>query len=402
MRRERVGRFVRSTAVALALVLAALGAPAKNKPAPSDQDLRELRDKIERLQKGLAAKEESRGEATEQLRASSLAVSEARRALFELSQRRREIEGELEGIAAQEQEARAGIARQEDLAGKLLRLQYQQGSPDRLRLLLEGRDAATVARQLDYYGYIQRARGELIEELRRKSGKLAALGEEARQRREELAANEAQQADETRRLEKERATRAALVGKLAGEIAKSRREIGRLKRDETRLARLVQEIARAIAKPPRRNTAPAQRVENVADASSSSRPFESLKGQLRLPVRGELAGRFGQPREEAGTTWKGLFIRSVTGEMVHAVADGRVVYADWLRGFGNLLILDHGAGFMSLYAYNEGLLRKVGEMVRGGDPVAEVGASGQSAESGLYFELRRDGKPFDPMRWVAQ
>ncbi|HET9652407.1 MAG TPA: peptidoglycan DD-metalloendopeptidase family protein [Usitatibacter sp.] len=393
---------MRSTAVVLALVFVATPAAAARKAAPSDEDLRELRGRIERLQKGLAAKEESRGEATEQLRASSKAVSEARRSLFELAERRREIEGELAQVESQEKDTRASIAQQEELAGKLLRLQYQQGSPDRLRLLLEGRDAATVARQLEYYGYIQRARGELIEGLRRKGEKLAQLGEEARQRREELAGNEAQQAEEAKRLEKERAARAALVGKLAGEIARGRREIGRLKRDEARLAKLVEEIARAIARPPRRNTAPAKRVENVADASSSSKPFESLRGRLRLPVRGELAGRFGQPREEAGTTWKGLFIRSVTGETVHAVADGRVVYADWLRGFGNLLILDHGAGFMSLYAYNEGLLRKVGEMVRGGDPIAEVGQSGQSAESGLYFELRRDGKPFDPMRWVAQ
>ena len=88
--------------------------------------------------------------------------------------------------------------------------------------------------------------------------------------------------------------------------------------------------------------------------------------------------------------------------MVHAVADGRVVYADWLRGFGNLLILDHGGGYMSLYGYNEGLLRQVGEGVKGGDAVAQVGASGGAEESGLYFELRRDGKPFDPLRWVAR
>jgi murein hydrolase activator len=126
-----------------------------------------------------------------------------------------------------------------------------------------------------------------------------------------------------------------------------------------------------------------------------------LKGQLKLPVRGQLMNRFGAPREESGSSWKGLFIRAVTGETVRAVGDGRVVYADWLRGFGNLLILDHGKGYMSLYAYNDGLLRQVGESVRGGDPVAQVGASGGSAESGLYFELRRDGKPFDPLRWVA-
>jgi septal ring factor EnvC (AmiA/AmiB activator) len=112
--------------------------------------------------------------------------------------------------------------------------------------------------------------------------------------------------------------------------------------------------------------------------------------------------RYGAAREESGAQWKGLFIRSATGEIVRAVADGRVVYADWLRGFGNLLILDHGSGFMSLYGYNEGLIRQVGEAVRSGEPIAHVGATGGRADSGLYFELRREGKPFDPMAWVAQ
>jgi murein hydrolase activator len=186
-------------------------------------------------------------------------------------------------------------------------------------------------------------------------------------------------------------------------VARGRREIGRLKRDEGRLAKLVEEIARALAARPVERAKPRGRaVDSVADASMAAKAFASLKGRLKLPVRGELANQFGGAREEPGSSWKGLFIRSVTGETVHAVADGRVVYADWLRGFGNLLILDHGQGFMSLYAYNEGLLRQVGDPVRGGDAVARVGSSGAAAESGLYFELRRDGKPFDPMRWVAQ
>ena len=398
----RVGRLVRSTAVALCLLGASI-APAANRAQPSEEDLRALRERIEQLQKGLAAAEESRGEAAEQLKASSQAVSEARRVLFDLARQRQDIEASLADIAARERAARESIARQKELAGRLLRLQYEQGSPDRLRLLLEGRDAASVARHLAYYDYIQRARGTVIEALAREAAQLGALEAQAQAHQEELATNEAQQADETARLEKERAARAAVVAKLAGDIARGRREIGRLKRDEARLSKLVTEIARALAAAPaRRNTAPPGHIEESADASSSTRAFESLKGRLKLPVRGEIAGRYGAPREDSGTTWKGLFIRSVTGETVHAVGDGRVVYADWLRGFGNLLILDHGQGYMSLYAYNEGLLRKVGETVRGGEAVAEVGATGASAESGLYFELRRDGKPFDPMRWVAQ
>jgi septal ring factor EnvC (AmiA/AmiB activator) len=285
----------------------------------------------------------------------------------------------------------------------MLRIQYRQGAPDRLRLALQGRDAATVARHMEYYNYIQRARAELIGELRRRGEEIAALASTRGERLAELARIESDSAAQAKALERERAERAAVVARLGEEIARGRREIGRLKRDEARLARLVEEIARALAaKPAQGRKPPGRTVDSVADASTAARAFATLKGHLMLPVRGELANQFGATREEAGTSWKGLFIRAVTGETVHAVADGRVVYADWLRGFGNLLILDHGQGYMSLYAYNEGLLRQVGDKVSAGDAVAQVGVSGDSADSGLYFELRRDGKPFDPMRWVAQ
>ena len=403
MRPARVERVMLRLFFAASLI-ALLAAPAAAKNAAANEhELRELRGRIEKLQGELAAAEKSGGEATDQLRESGRAVSEAHRALFGLSQRRRALEAELETIAQRERQTRSGVAEQEVLAGKLLRLQYQQGAPDRLRLAIEGRDAATVARHIEYYSYVQRARADLIAQLRRKGEELAGLARDASARREELAQNEAASAAEARAVERERSARAAVVARLAGEIAKGRREIGRLKRDEVRLTKLVEEIARALAaRRPEGGSAPGQRIDSVADASTASRPFDTLKGRLKLPVRGELINRYGAPREESGSNWKGLFIRAVTGETVRAIADGRVVYADWLRGFGNLLILDHGKGYMSLYAYNEGLLRQVGERVGGGDAVAQVGASGGSAESGLYFELRRDGKPFDPLRWVAQ
>lgn len=404
------GRALRLTAAALfaAAALAAVAAhpkPAPGKsaaPAPTEDDLRQLRGRIEKVQADLAAREETRSEATEELKASGVAVSEAQRALFELGQKRKAIEADLASMTGEERGAREAIARQQALAAKLLRLQYEQGAPDRLRLLLEGKDAATVSRELAYYGYIQRARAALITHLREEDTRLAALAAQAAQRRDELRDNEGAQAQETRNLERERAKRAALVARLAGDIERGRKELGRLKRDETRLTRLVEEIARALAEKQARDAGKGgRRVDQVADASLASRPFETLKGLLRLPVKGELLNRFGAPREETAATWKGLFIRCISGETVHAVADGRVVYADWLRGFGNLLILDHGKGYMSLYANNEGLLRMVGDSVRSGDPIARVGASDVAAESGLYFELRRDGKPFDPLGWVA-
>jgi septal ring factor EnvC (AmiA/AmiB activator) len=392
----------RARAALVLFVLASVLPAGAARPAASEAELQQLRGRIEKLQRDLAAAEETRSEAADQLRESEKAVSEAHRALFDLAQQARAIQGELDAIAKREREARSATAEQEALAGRLLRLQYLQGAPDRLRVVLEGRDAAQVARHLAYLGYIQRERASLIAELRRGSEALAALQGEARGRSEALAANQAEQAREARKLEKERSARAAAVKRIAGEVAKGKREIGRLKRDEARLAKLVEELARALAaKPAAGGKAKGRTIDQVADASLASKSFVTLKGRLRLPVRGELMNRFGGSREESGATWKGLFIRAETGETVRAVADGRVVYADWLRGFGNLLILDHGRRYMSLYAYNDGLLRQLGDSVRSGDPIAQVGQSGGAGESGLYFELRHDGRAFDPLQWVA-
>ena len=405
----------RGVAGFLGALLLACAAGAEARKAASERDLQELRGRIERLQKELAAAEESRGEALDQLKDSARAVSDSQRALFELGRKREEIERELRALDARERDIRSGMAEQEALAGKLLRQQYREGSADRLRLALEGRDAATVARHLQYYGYIQRSRAALIADLRQQAERLAAVERETAARRDELARNEEEAKREAGRLEHERAQRAAVVARLAGEIARGRAQIGRLKRDESRLSRLVEEIARTLARKEAQRRRAERRegerrpgpekgrpVERAADASTADQPFGQLRGKLRLPVRGQVTGRFGAPREEPGITWKGVFIHAVTGATVHAVADGRVVYADWLRGFGNLLILDHGEGYMSLYAYADSLLRGVGENVRSGDVVAHAGTSAGNADSGLYFELRRDGKPFDPMRWVAQ
>ena len=397
-----------------------LAGPKAAPAAASEEDLRELRARIEQMERELARAEESRGEAAGALKASEKAVSEANRALFDLSNANRSLAAQLADLGKRGARVRREIADQQALAERLLRLQYEQGGQDRLRIILEGRDLAAVTRHLAYFGYIQRARADSLGALRRGAQEVAALEAEARKKREAIAENQAAQARESRRLEKERAERAGALKRLAGQVAKGKREIGRLKRDEERLTRLVQEIARALAAREAKKSREAQEakgrdagkaaaerrrgtpVDQVADATLSARAFPTLKGRMKLPVRGELMNRYGGPREEGGATWRGLFIRAAVGEMVRAVADGRVVYADWLRGFGNLLILDHGGGYMSLYGYNEGLLRQVGEGVKGGDAVAQVGASGGAEESGLYFELRFDGKPFDPLRWVAR
>ncbi|MBV8032800.1 MAG: peptidoglycan DD-metalloendopeptidase family protein [Betaproteobacteria bacterium] len=216
------------------------------------------------------------------------------------------------------------------------------------------------------------------------------LGRDAEERRARLRAIAEESRGKRASLVAERREKRRVFDRVGREVRAGRKEIRVLRADEARLARLIEGIGRVIY----------GRVEKVPEADDKRQPFSTLRGKLRLPVAGELTGRFGAPRGASGIEAKGVFIRAREGEPVRAVAPGRVVYADWMRGFGNLLIVDHGEAYLSIYANNESLLKQVGDAVGAGEAVATTGASGGNEESGLYFELRHLGKAFDPLRWV--
>lgn len=386
------------------------------------QALDDLRGRIERLNRDLTKSEESRSEVADRLKSSEKAISEVNQRLTSLAKDQQTIGRELADIERRIQDARADIGREESLRDRLIRHQYLYGNTDAMRLMLGGLDVSAVERQLAYLGYVTRTRMVTIERLKKSVVALAALDAELREKQKQLAANADEQKKARTTLVSERISRQKVLDRIRADINKNRREVGRLKRDENRLTRLVEqlaiELARKVTPKPRppgevakqseRNPGgqklrkPGEAVNEVVDSGFIGRAFASLQGKLKLPVRGELASRFGAQREDGGVTWKGLFIRAADGQAVRAVADGRVVYADWLRGYGNLLIVDHGAGFLSLYGHNESLTKQVGENTSAGETIASVGSTGGALESGVYFELRRDGKPFDPMRWVGK
>jgi septal ring factor EnvC (AmiA/AmiB activator) len=280
--------------------------------------------------------------------------------------------------------------------GRLLAMRYVSGQHDYLKLLLSGRDPNQAARDLHYYSYISRAQADFIRALRDSLAGLAQLAREAHDKNVELVELETQQREGRKQLLAQQAERREALARLATQIRSQRREIKSLQRDEARLSRLVEEIGKVIAP-----AASGRRNEKLPESGRESGAFAAQKGKLRLPARGELINRFGTPRSDSGLSWKGLFIRSASGEEVRAVATGQVVFAEWMRGFGNLMIIDHGQGYLTIYGNNEALLKQAGEAVKTGDMVATVGNSGGNPDSGLYFEIRHQGKAFDPLRWVS-
>ncbi|HTO42456.1 MAG TPA: peptidoglycan DD-metalloendopeptidase family protein [Burkholderiales bacterium] len=364
---------------------------------PSDQ-LKELRGRIDRLQQQLTESEESKSEAADALRESERAISNVNRRLFELETKQRGLREALARLDQQTARIRDDADNQEALLAKLLYQQYLSGQPEALRLIASQHDSNQVARQLHYLTYVSRARSDLIAALRRDVADLEQLASEAQANGRELARLQNERAKEKGQLQRERQAHASALKQVSDQISRQRNEISQLKRNEERLAKLVDRLARELARPPARQGR--TRNEQLPEPLRGVSSFSALKGRLRLPVTGELVNQFGSPRADTGLSWKGLFIAAKQGQEVKAVATGRVVFADWLRGFGNLMILDHGGGYMSLYGNNDALLRQVGDTVKGGDAIAAVGASGGNSETGLYFELRFQGKPFDPLTWA--
>ena len=382
------------------LSVAALACLALPLPAADNEQLETLRLRIERLRIEIAGGEESRAEARDQLRDSERAISEANRALRELARKRDGARGELASLGTRQGTVLAEIAARQQRLGHLLTALYLGGEHSYLKLLVMGEDPNQVARELHYYGYVSRAQSVFIKSLRADLGRLRAIEALARDKTAELSAIESEQRAERGRLLGQQGERRRVLDRVSAQLRDQRREVKSLERDEARLSRLVDQLTKVIAAPierGRRN----ERVPVPSEGGSEQSSFAQLKGKLRLPIRGELVNRFGARRSEGGSQWKGLFIRAASGQDVRVVAAGRVVFAEWMRGFGNLLIVDHGGGYLTIYGNNESVLKAVGEEVRTGDVVATAGATGGSPESGLYFEIRRHGKPFDPLKWVS-
>jgi septal ring factor EnvC (AmiA/AmiB activator) len=351
--------------------------------APQEESLKALRGRIEKLNREIQRAESSQREARDALRDSERAISDANRALARLATEARQVRAEAAQLAARRGSLQAQVDQREAAIERMLIASSANRAPDALRVVLSGNDPADIGRALHYLGHISRAAAGLLAEQRAAAAELERLAEEAKRRAEQLASIERASRADREKLLAERRERQRLLASHAADIRKNRKEIRVLRADEARLARVVEAIGRT-------------------ELASLKDSFTLLRGKLRLPIRGELTLRFGAPRGAAGAEAKGVFIRAPQGQPVRAIARGQVVYADWMRGFGNLLIVDHGENYLSIYANNEALLKELGDVVAPEEPIATTGSSGGNEETGLYFEMRHLGRAFDPLTWVKR
>jgi septal ring factor EnvC (AmiA/AmiB activator) len=391
-----------------------------------------LTARIAELKQQIAVGERWRSGATVALKRAERALAEVNHRLDELARRQHESQERIAGLDRQRAGTESQTAARQAAFGRTATMLYANQDRDPVRAFLAGGDPGEPRMTDVYLGYIARAEAADIDALHGRARELQSQRQRADEDNRALMAQTEEQRSAREALAASQAAQQKSLAQLSQQLAEQRNTAAALAADEQRLTRVVEQLQRVLERqaaeerakreaakrlaeqqaakksrsasnstPRTREEAPPTRIEAVPDETSGGGAFAQLRGQLRLPVRGALVGRFGAPRGTSGATWKGVFVRTDNGADVHAVAAGKIVFADDLRGFGNLVIIDHGDQYLSIYGNNESLLKRTGELVKPGDVISRAGNSSGDDQTGLYFELRFRGKPFDPMSWAG-
>lgn len=362
--------------IALLLLLPALA------PAAEAERLAELRQHISQLEQALRTDINSRDSAQAALRDIELKLARLNREQRQLRQRREQAAQRLVQFEQRQQQLAQERGLQLDWVTKTARVGYMNGRQELLRLLLNQQQPDAVARLLRYQEQFQRARHDRVTRIAADLDTLLLAVAETEQARQALAAREAELARQRQTVDQARDQRNRTLQTINARIGANKQRLQQLRDDARRLDALLNDV-RDIGDIPMR---------------PSGEPFGKLANKLPWPAARRIRARFGSPRE-GSVRWNGVILDVPAGSPVRAIHPGRIVFADWLRGYGLLMIIDHGDDFMTLYGQNEMLLREVGEWVTAGDLIARVGDSGGQDNSGLYFEIRRAGKPVNPDKW---
>lgn len=351
-----------------------------------ERELEEVRERISVLKLSMDRGAAERDRLTGELQEIEIAISEQRMRIKEIEREQRFTENKKQTLDADLAAREAHLDKESGQLAAQVRAAYMSGSQEKIKLLLNQQDPATLGRLMAYYRYLNDYRAENIAAVMDEIRKLDALRSQIAAEEARLVALSKSRYDELGRLNESQQERQTLLTSLKSKLASEGQEVDRLAAQEQDLTRLIAELTTILSDYP----------------ISSEEPFSKLKGRLTWPVAGTPIHDFGQPRVGGDIKWNGVVLAAPRGREVRAVYHGRIAFADWLAGMGLLVIVDHGEGYMTLYGYNETILKNAGDWVAPGDVIATVGDSGGQQQASVYFELRQGTKPIDPRKWITR
>jgi septal ring factor EnvC (AmiA/AmiB activator) len=351
-----------------------------------ERELEEVRERISDLKQSMDRSATERDRLTGELQDIEIAISEQRMRIKEIEREQRYTENKKKVLNADLAAREAHLDQESEQLAAQVRAAYMSGGQEKIKLLLNQQDPATLGRLMAYYRYLNDYRAENIAAVMEEIKNLDALRSQIAAEEARLAALAKSRYDELGQLNQSQESRQSLLANLKNKIASEGQEVSRLAAQEQDLTRLIAELTTILSDYP----------------ISSEEPFSKHKGRLTWPVAGTPIHDFGQPRVGGDMKWNGVVLAAPRGREVRAVYHGRIAFADWLAGMGLLVIVDHGEGYMTLYGYNETILKNAGDWVAPGDVIATVGDSGGQQQASVYFELRQGTRPIDPRKWITR
>ena len=337
------------------------------------EELRSLLNQIRKERSGIEARlektEKEISKVQADLRKAEAELREARNAEKKLQTERGTLKRQL-------------ATRKQEIA-QSLKAAYVAGQNPRLKLVLNQEKPAKASRMMAYYDHFAVTQADAVASLLETDKKLITLEEQLVRTNQRIEDRRDNLADKEKQLQTSVLSRKQTLAKLNSRESTGSTRLNRLQQEQKELEKLLASII------------------SIADVSEVDRPFRGSRGKLRWPVKGKVIHKYGDRRESTKLTWDGVFIKASAGTAVTAPHHGRVVFSDWMKSFGQLLIIDHGNGYMTLYAHNQELLKTEGDWVLPGEQIARVGDSGGQPQSGLYFEIRHKGRPSNPMVWLV-
>ncbi|MBS5841354.1 MAG: murein hydrolase activator EnvC [Pseudomonas sp.] len=418
----------------IALTLTCMLQPAfADERAQTQQQLEATRQDIGELKKLLGKLQEEKSGVQKDLRSTETDIGKLEKQVEELQKELKKSEGELLRLDSEKKKLNSAKVEQQRLIAIQARAAYQGGRQEYLKMLLNQQHPEKFARTLTYYDYLSQARLEQLKGFNETLRQLANVEADINQQQAQLLTQKSDLDSQRAELDKVKAERQQVLATLNKDVKDRDQKLQAREQDQADLAKVLKTIEETLARQAREaeaarqkallaqqeaerkrqreaesvvTDAPRKPVKSTPGALVSSAgvsyggPFSQARGKLPWPVDGRLLARFGESRgDDARTKWDGVMISAGAGTQVHAVHGGRVVFADWLRGAGQLVILDHGNGYLSLYGHNQTLLKSAGDIVKAGEVISTVGNSGGQATPALYFAIRQQGRPSDPAQW---
>lgn len=366
-----------------------LGAMAQNK-----DDMNKLQKDIEALQAELKAVQGERSNLQKQVEKSETQINDLQKKADKIKQEMQQQNQQLQEMNNKRSSLERQQKAQQAQLAEQVRASYKLGQTSEVKVLLNQESPDALGRMMKYHSYFMAAQTQKLDSYRTTIAEIDQLTPQIQQKADELAQLQSQFDGQRDQLKKIHGQRQAALAQANANLKDKQQELKQLQRDRDRLQALMNQVTRRVAG--------AAKSPAYVPLPAHGAKFTSRKGRLPWPTQGTMTHRFGSPRIAGQINWSGAYISATQGAAVVAVHYGRVVFADYFGSHGLLVIVDHGEGYMSLYAHNQVLLKKAGELVNAGEAIAKVGSSGGQAANGLYFEIRYQGKPINPDQWLAR